>query len=107
MKPLFAATLALALAAGPALAQGTFNPGGAQGTFNPGGRQPAKPASPGFGVYNPAPPPKAPTTPAQPAPGGFKPYEPYKGSSVYGAPKPASPGAKPCQTSVYVNACKR
>jgi hypothetical protein len=87
-----------ALAAGPAFAQSSF------GTAKPrGGYQAGPPlVAPPLGA--PAPP-RAPTVPATPSPGGFKPYEPYKGSSVYSAPKPASSGAKPCETSVYVNAC--
>ena len=103
--------LAAALAAGPALAQGTFNPGGgrgSQGTFNPGGRPPARPAAPGMAdAYRSAPAPRPPAAPAAPAPGGFKPYEPFGGSSVYGAPRPGASGAKPCETSVYVNACPK
>lgn len=39
--------------------------------------------------------------------GGFKPYQPYKPGSVYASPKPPSSGAKPCETSVYVNACDK
>lgn len=41
------------------------------------------------------------------ASGGFKPYQPYKPASVYASPKPSSAGAKPCETSVYVNACDK
>ena len=93
------AALTFALCAGQAQAQGTFNPGG---------RQAAKPASPGLAeAYKSAPAPKPPTPPSPPPADGFKPHEPFKGASVYGAPKPATPGAKPCQTSVYVNACPK
>lgn len=41
------------------------------------------------------------------ASGGFKPYEGFKGTSVYSAPKSGASGAKPCETSVYVNACDK
>lgn len=37
--------------------------------------------------------------------GGFKPFEGFKGGSVYQSPKPAGTGARPCETSVYLNAC--
>ena len=43
----------------------------------------------------------APEAPASP---GFKPYQ---GSSVYSSKPATSYGAKPCETSVYVNACDK
>lgn len=112
MKLQFAA-LALSAAAALALVAG---PAGAQGTFNPYGHRPPPPPS-GFGP----PPPGfgADETPGasgghahrrsmevieQPRPA--KPYEPPKlGPSPYATPKPSPTGAKPCELSVYVNAC--
>ncbi|WP_374470589.1 hypothetical protein [Phenylobacterium sp.] len=75
-----AVDLAIAVA-GPALAQGGFNPGrkpGGYGTFSPGGPRTAPKAD--FGLPRPPAPPtsaaKAPTTaPSSPA---FKPHEPWK-----------------------------
>ena len=95
MKRKLMAGLLLALAATPALAQGTFNPGG---------RQPTKPAPGLADAYRPVPAPKPPAPPAAPASGGFKPYEPFRGGSTYDPPKP-SRTAEPCVTSVYVNSC--
>ena len=60
-------------------------------------------APPAARVYAP----QAPMPPEMPGSAGFKPYQPFQGSSVYGAPKPASTGAKPCETSVYINACDK
>ena len=66
------------------------------------------PAPPAYGApAAPRPAAAAPRPPSMPAPGGFKPHEPYKGSSVYGAPRAATPGAKPCEISVYTNACRQ
>ena len=81
-------------------------------------------AQSGYGARKPAPSWGVPQTPpddvisssgrrsgsgAQPsAGGGFKPYEGFKGGSVHSSPRPAaSPGARPCTTSVYVNACDK
>jgi hypothetical protein len=91
-------TLLVAFAlAGPAVA-------GDYGTFSPGS---APKQLPGYHPPNLSPPsaPRPPASPSLPTPGGFKPYEPFKGSSVYTQPKPATSGAKPCERSVYVNAC--
>jgi hypothetical protein len=106
LKLIVAFTVVAALAAGPALAQGTFN----------NGRKPAT----GFGTPSssaPQPAPsygQAPSTAGKPktygtppaAGGGFKPYEPFKPGSVYSSQTPSASGAKPCETSVYTNACK-
>ena len=107
MKLIVLVTVVAALAAGPALAQGTFN----------NGRKPAT----GFGAPSSSAPRPSYGVDADQAPsgsarrygtppsagGGFKPYEPYKSSSVYASPKPSTSGAKPCETSVYVNACDK
>jgi hypothetical protein len=97
---------ALAIAAAPAAAQGTFNSGRKSCNFGTACTAPPAAPKPGYG--------QAPAVGAQPraygAPaassGGFKPYEPFKGSSVYGAPK-TNPSPDPCTTSVYVNACQK
>lgn len=107
MKLIALVTVIAALAAGPALAQGTFNNGRkpATGFGAPSSSAPR----PSYGVE----PPQAASGSARtygtppPAGGGFKPYEPYKSSSVYASPKPSTSGAKPCETSVYVNACDK
>jgi len=107
LKLILAISVSAALAAGPALAQGTFNNGRKPVT---GFGTPSS-SAPQTGGYKP--PGQAPAAGGQPrtygapaAAGGFKPYEGYKGSSVYSS-KPSPPaGAKPCETSVYVNACK-
>ena len=98
MKLIVVFTAAMALAAAPALAQGTFN----------NGRKPAT----GFGTPSSSSPQPAPSTagrtPGAPATMGepsFKPYQGYKGGSVYSSKPPPASGAKPCETSVYVNAC--
>lgn len=104
-----AATLAAGavLAASPALAQGTFNNGRAPATGF------GAPSSAPTGTYRPAypaPPASRTRSPGAEAPGAaptFKPYEPYRTRSVYGSPSAAPAGAKPCETSVYVNACGR
>ncbi|HET6971903.1 MAG TPA: hypothetical protein VFH92_12300 [Phenylobacterium sp.] len=101
------ATAALVVGAGPAAAQGTFNPNG---------HRPSTLPSPGFGppagegtsagtpgnVYH-----YRPATGQIEQPKPFKPYEPPRMGSVYSSPKPAAQGAKPCELSVYVNACDR
>ncbi|MBW8814459.1 MAG: hypothetical protein JF588_13615 [Caulobacterales bacterium] len=106
---LTAAILAGALASGAAAAQGTF------------GHESHIPAAPGFG-----PPPMPgmpqngmpsngaprsnighiPPAPSFPEPKPFKPYEPPKMGSVYESPRPPAQGARPCELSVYVNACQ-
>ncbi|WP_421935586.1 hypothetical protein [Phenylobacterium sp.] len=105
MKLIALFAVAAALTAGPALAQGTFNNGrkpatgfGAPSFSAPSyGVEAHQPQSGGARTYG--------TPPS--AGGGFKPYEPYKSSSVYASPKPSTSGAKPCETSVYVNACDK
>jgi hypothetical protein len=104
MKTVPAALLTLALCAGPAAAQGTFNPGG---------RQPARTTPSLADAYKPAPtyrPVPAYRTPGAPSLGSdaaFEPYDPYRGVSVYRTPQPGRMGAPPCETSVYINACPR
>jgi hypothetical protein len=113
------ATLLGASVAGAALL--AAGPAGAQGTFHPGGRLPHMPAQPG---YHPLPAAGAGAededddaggygarrphvrAPALPEPKPFKPYEPPKYVSPYAAPPSAPRGAKPCELSVYVNACQ-
>jgi hypothetical protein len=98
----------LALVAGPAAAQGTFNNGKKPGTFGTPTPAPApyKPYVPSYGAA-PAAKPRSPGMAEAPDAPTFKPYQPYKPASTYGAPKPPSYGAKPCETSVYVNSCDR
>ncbi|HZZ34416.1 MAG TPA: hypothetical protein VFE03_01730 [Caulobacteraceae bacterium] len=96
------AATAVVLVAGPAAAQG-------YGTFAPGQSPPPgsyKPPSLSS-VYAKSQAPSSSQRNAGTATGasGFKPYEPYRPSSVYAQPRPAARGAKPCETSVYVNAC--
>lgn len=84
------ALAAVALVAGPAAAQGTFNSGS-----KPRGWTPVTPAAkpkPHETPYAPLPKPAPATTPkapglAQPPP--FKPYEPWKPTSVFGADEKA------------------
>jgi hypothetical protein len=109
LKLIVAFTVVAALAAGPALAQGTFNNGKkpATGFGSPSSGQAAP--SPYKPSYGQAPStagrtPGAPSTMGEPA---FKPYQGYKAGSVYASKPPPRPGAKPCETSVYVNACDR
>jgi hypothetical protein len=108
MKLSIALIVATVLAAGPAAAQGTFNNGQKPKTFGtpaPAGSTQGGYALPGGSQGGAS---RQPGSYAAPAdPGGFKPYGGFKGSSVYTAPKPPSPGAKPCETSVYVNACDK
>jgi hypothetical protein len=115
-------TAALAALTCPVLAQGTFNPGGSNDAWKSG--YGARPSSPGFAPPPPrygAAPPAAPAggavggyaryapIPSEPAAQPFKPYGGYAGSSVYSRPSGygSNSGAKPCETSVYVNACDR
>ena len=106
LKLMLSIAVCAALTAGPALAQGTFNNGRKPSTFGSPSSQATKPAAPKYG--------QAPSSSAggsrtygtPPAAPGYKPYEGYKASSVYSS-KPQTPGgARPCETSVYVNACK-
>lgn len=104
MKLMLSIAICAALAAGPALAQGTFNNGRKPSTFG-SPSQAAKPSAPKYGSPSSSSSrPKTYGTPPE-AP-GYKPYEGYKGSSVYSSKPQAPGGAKPCETSVYVNACK-
>lgn len=108
MKLQVGVIVALALAAGPAAAQGTFNNGQQPRTFGPSTPSTPKPAGgfvPSYGGQPAAGQPRRPGLAEAPAAPAFKPYQPYSGSSVYGAPRSPSTGAKPCETSVYVNAC--
>ena len=107
MKLIVVFTAAMALAAAPALAQGTFNngrkPATGFGTPSSSSPQPA-PSKPRYGQA----PSTAGRTPGAPATMGepsFKPYQGYKGGSVYSSKPPPASGAKPCETSVYMNAC--
>ena len=90
---------------GAALAVAGTAVAGDYGTFAPNSSRP-KPL-PSYQAPSLTPPtaPKRPAAPSPPDSGGFKPYEPYQGSSVYSRPKPATSGAKPCELSVYTNAC--
>lgn len=110
MKLIVAFAVTAALTAGPALAQGTFNngrkpatgfgaPSSQAGTM--GGYRPSYGQEPSSGARRPSY--GAPSTMGEPA---FKPYEGYRGGSVYSSKPKAPSGAKPCETSVYVNACK-
>jgi hypothetical protein len=106
LKLIVAFALAATLAAGPALAQGTFNNGRKPATGFGTPSSAAQPYRPSYGqAPSTAGQPKtygAPSTMGEPA---FKPYQGYKGGSVYSSKPPRAPGAKPCETSVYVNAC--
>jgi hypothetical protein len=100
LKLILTFAAAAALTAGPALAQSSG--------FKPFGVTSSAPGST-YKRYG-----QAPSTAGRPktygppaAGGGFKPYEPFKPGSVYAAPKSPSYGAKPCETSVYVNACDK
>jgi len=96
LKLIIIATAALALAAGPALAQGSFN----NGKKPAGAWRPAKPTtslgdssiyrspSSTYGSSPTAPTAKIYGAPEPPKPQGFKPYQPYKPTSVYGKKGP-------------------
>jgi len=112
LKLILAFAAAAALTAAPAMAQGTFNNGRKPAT---GFGAPSSPSAGTMGAYKPTygqepsagarrPSYGAPSTMGEPA---FKPHQGYKGSSVYSSKPQASPGAKPCETSVYVNACDK
>ena len=107
MRLIVAFTVAAALATGPVLAQGTFNNGKKPATGF-GAPSSGPPAPSPYKPYGQAPPagrtPGAPSTMGEPA---FKPYQGYKGGSVYASKPPPAAGAKPCETSVYVNACDK
>ena len=93
------------LAAGPALAQAPASTGFGKPFGSPASSA-SKPRD--YGVAPPVGSSRRPKAYAAPdAGGGFKPYQPYKPGSVYASPKPPSSGAKPCETSVYVNACDK
>lgn len=110
LQVVFAA--AAIMAAGPAMAEpGSLTRGCNFATGCPRA-QAAKPPSYGVPQPTPAPAYRGPTTskiygaPEPPKPETFKPYKPYTGGSVYSQPSRQRPaGAKPCETSVYVNAC--
>ena len=112
LKRLIGLMVSVALAAGPAAAQGTFSPGGQpSSTFGSGASKPgARPSTYGVPAQSPAAASKPRTygAPEAPKASGFEPYKPFTGSSVYARPSgSASSGAKPCETSVYVNACDK
>jgi hypothetical protein len=110
-----AGVVALALAAGGAAAQGTFNPGGhasrmpATPGYHPtypaagapdeeeGSAGARRPSSNGMGRIAPMP----------EVSGGkpFKPYETPKYGSPYASPPAAAHGARNCELSVFANAC--
>jgi hypothetical protein len=99
LKLIVAFAAVAVLTAGPALAQSSYGirpaPGSGSGsTYHP----PSNGSAPTQKIYGASQPPKA---------QGFKPYEPYKPSSTYASPKTPSYGAKPCETSVYTNACDK
>ena len=106
MRLILAIAVMAATVGGPAWAQG-----GGFGTFKPSGF--GAPSSPPAGSmqkpsYGQEPSTASrPRTYGAPAAGGFKPYEPFKPGSTYASPKAPSYGAKPCETSVYVNACDK
>jgi hypothetical protein len=97
---------ALAVAAGPAAAEGLGWGGHGPKRLEPEHFAPL-PRSPAYA------PTQAPATPrttygTPPAAEGFKPYEPFRGGSVYSQPRRTyggTSGAKDCELSVYVNAC--
>lgn len=109
-------TAILTALAGPVLAQGTFSPGGSSSAMKPA--SPSRASTPDYGTL---PPPYRSATPARTAgygAGGVStPVQPgdayrprtYGSGSVYRQPQAPSRqrGAKPCETSVYVNACDR
>jgi hypothetical protein len=96
---------AFAVVAGPAAAEG----------LGWGGHGPKRLEPEHFAPLPPSPayaPPQARATPrttygTPPSAEGFKPYKPFQGASVYSQPRGygAPSGARPCETSVYVNAC--
>lgn len=96
-----------AMIAGPAAAQGAFAPRykphsgfgsyGSSSASKPKSHLPDT-SSPAARIYG---------APKAPGASGFEPYKPFSGNSVYSRPKAATPGAKPCETSVYINACDR
>ncbi len=119
MKHVVSRTMTIALSAvvslvlgGQAAAQGTFNNGAKKGGFS-AARPPQ--AVPTYGVpsVNSAPAsrsdgvPRIYGAPEAPRAKGFEPYKPPTAGSTYGRPPGSASGAKPCETSVYVNACGR
>ena len=112
LKRLIGLTVSVALAAGPAAAQGTFSPEGEpSSTFGSGAPKPgARPSTYGVPAQPPATASKPRTYwgPEAPKAPGFEPYKPFAGSSVYARPSGSgSSGAKPCESSVYANACDK
>ena len=108
MKLITTLAAATVLAGGPALAQAPASTGFGKPYGSPAASA-SKPRD-----YGIAPPVGSSSSSSQPriygapdAGGGFKPYRPYKPGFVYASPKPPSAGAKPCETSVYVNACDK
>ncbi|HKP79396.1 MAG TPA: hypothetical protein VJU34_09760 [Phenylobacterium sp.] len=125
MKLLVGVTVCLALVAGSAVAQGTFNSGRKSG-FGAWSPKPNTSASPYGGSPHSSPygvpsygssddgapasryKPKIYGAPEPPKAPGFEPYKPFKAGSVYGRPSGAGgvSGAKDCERSVYINACR-
>ena len=105
MKLIIAFAAAAALTAGPTMAQSSYGirptPGSASSTYHPPSSAYSTPS------YGSAPTQKIYGAPEPPKAQGFKPYEPYKPGSTYSSPRTPSYGAKPCQTSVYTNACDK
>jgi hypothetical protein len=111
LKLILAFAAVAALVAGPALAQGTFNDG-----RKPAGSPYGVGSSPAYGApsssssrpsYGAAPTQRIYGAPEPPKAEGFKPYKPYQGGSTYASPRTPAYGAKPCETSVYANACDK
>lgn len=80
-----AAVAAVLLAAGPAAAQGTFNPGGKPAPFKPATPERKPPSWPALPAEEAPAARKPGTSASEPAkPPGFKPYEPWKPASAFG-----------------------
>jgi hypothetical protein len=106
LKLIVAFAAVAALTAGTAMAQSAY---GKRPTPGPGSGSIYRPPSSGYSApsYGSAPTQRIYGAPEPPKAEGFKPYKPYQGGSTYASPKPPSYGARPCETSVYVNACDK
>lgn len=103
MKLIVAFAAVTAVVTTPALAQigSTRKPAGTTPTYqypSPNSSTPSYGSGSSQRIQRPVGPPEA---------EGFKPFKPYQGASPYASPKTPSYGAKPCETSVYVNACDK